>query len=62
MIVVQTSTSNLPSTKSTMTFSSSASPIWPWPIATRVAGGRASGADLLGLARLAIVLGTRLWT
>ena len=31
MIVVATSTSNLRATKSTITFSSSSSPIWPWP-------------------------------
>ncbi len=39
MIVVHTSTSKRPSTKSTMTFSSAPSAIWPWPIAMRVPGG-----------------------
>ena len=40
MIVVHTSTSKRPSTKSTITFSSSPSGIWPWPTAMRVPGGR----------------------
>ena len=59
MIVVQHRTSYLPSTKSTITFSSSPSAICPWPTAMRVASGAMSRSLPAHSARFSIRLCTK---